>query len=503
MELNLHKQSVASCELMLDTAAEHSIECDMLLPDYCPDIVRVLCCRVDTSAVDCRISKGVFVVEGTAAVEICYMAEVGGVRRCSCKIPFIKSFDIKRQPQKPIWSVNARQGHINCRAASRRRLDVRGAIVITAKVYDTAGQQAVSNAEGMGVQLCKSEKPAVEIANQLSRQLNSVEMLTLPNGKTAAEIVSMRCTPTVTDARVMASRILLKGEMNVHLLYKPELDSALLETADYNLPISYVLDADDLSDDMRCEAAMQCISAECIIDEDQQEMRFESQLLAMVRLYRPIVLTGAVDSFSTLYPTQNMVTALKVPKNFSALAERSAVKDRIELPQGFERLIDLRADVTESATEHQGDEAVISAKIKFTGIMQAEDTPADAFSHICDAKITLPLKCNSCELLINPTAAAAYGVITDGMLELCCDFIVSGAVIEWENQNFITDLEVDISTPRQSDPTLGMVIYYAEAGERVWDIAKRFGALPDSIIADNALKSDIIESDMPLIIPAV
>ena len=503
MELNLHKQAVASCELMLDSAAEQSIECDMLLPDYCPDIVRVLCCRVDTSAVDCRISKGVFVVEGTAAIEVCYMADVGGVRRCSCKIPFIRSFDIKRQPQKPIWSVNVRQGHINCRAASKRRLDVRGAIVITAKVYDMAGQQTIAHAEGMGVQLCKVEDKAVEISDQIERQLNSVEMLTSASGKPITEIVSVRCFPTVTDARVMASRILLKGEMNIHLLYKPELDSAMLETADYNLPLSYVLDAEELSDDMRCEAAMQCISAECLLDDDREEMRLETQLLATVRLYRPIVLTGATDSFSTIYPTQNMMTTLKVPKNVASITERATVKEKIELPQGFERLIDLRADVTESATEYQQDGAVISAKIKFNGIMQAEDTPADAFSHICDARLVLPLNCSNCELLTNPAAALAHGVISDGMLELCCDFIVSGVLIEWENKNFITDLEVDINKPRQSDPMLGMIIYYAEAGEQVWDIAKRFGALPESIISDNALKSDIIENDMPLIIPAV
>ena len=50
MELNLKKEAVASCELLLDSAAEQTIECDVLLPDYCPDIVRVLCCSVDAAA---------------------------------------------------------------------------------------------------------------------------------------------------------------------------------------------------------------------------------------------------------------------------------------------------------------------------------------------------------------------------------------------------------------------------------------------------------------------
>ena len=53
MELKLQKQPVAVCELLLDTVAEYPIECDLLLPDYCPDIVRVLCCRVQASCSDC------------------------------------------------------------------------------------------------------------------------------------------------------------------------------------------------------------------------------------------------------------------------------------------------------------------------------------------------------------------------------------------------------------------------------------------------------------------
>ena len=53
------------------------------------------------------------------------------------------------------------------------------------------------------------------------------------------------------------------------------------------------------------------------------------------------------------------------------------------------------------------------------------------------------------------------------------------------------------------DPSLGLIVYYAEAGERVWDIAKRYKALPQKIIEDNGLKSDIIETDMPVMIPTV
>jgi hypothetical protein len=45
MELSITRQPVAINETVLDTSVEQSVECDVLLPDYCPDILRILTCQ--------------------------------------------------------------------------------------------------------------------------------------------------------------------------------------------------------------------------------------------------------------------------------------------------------------------------------------------------------------------------------------------------------------------------------------------------------------------------
>ena len=435
MELNLKKEAVASCELLLDSAAEQTIECDVLLPDYCPDIVRVLCCSVDAAVTDCRVNKTVFTVDGTALVEVCYMAEVGGLRRSCYSIPFSKSFELKTQPQKPIWSVNIRKGHTNCRAASKRRLDIRGAIVISAKLYETAGKAAVCDAEGSGVQLCRREKNAVEIIRQIQRPITSAEAVTVPPGKAAPiEIVSMRCEPTVSEVRVMASRILLKGELAVHLLYKADPDTGMMETADYNLPISQVFDDDGLSDDIRCTVDLKCLSAECMIGdvEDDDQIRLETRLIADIRLYRPVRLVGVVDSFSTLYPTENSLSTLRVATDICPVMQRKTVKETVKAPQGLTEIIDVKADVLDHAAESSDGGTELSCKVRFIGIISTEDTSADTFSHTCEVKMTLPIKHSGVELLIAPVISNIFGRLMGDEIEIGCDIAVSGSAIEWE-----------------------------------------------------------------------
>ena len=50
MELQIQKQSLCVNEFVFDSQTEQPIEVDLLLPDYCPDIQRILhydvCCLI-------------------------------------------------------------------------------------------------------------------------------------------------------------------------------------------------------------------------------------------------------------------------------------------------------------------------------------------------------------------------------------------------------------------------------------------------------------------------
>ena len=49
MELKLNRETVPAAEVIFDGVQEQSVELDYILPDYCPDIFRLI--RCDTSPV--------------------------------------------------------------------------------------------------------------------------------------------------------------------------------------------------------------------------------------------------------------------------------------------------------------------------------------------------------------------------------------------------------------------------------------------------------------------
>ena len=48
-----------------------------------------------------------------------------------------------------------------------------------------------------------------------------------------------------------------------------------------------------------------------------------------------------------------------------------------------------------------------------------------------------------------------------------------------------------------------MTLYYADPGEKVWDIAKRYGSTPSAVAQENAIEGDAVEDRRMLMIPAV
>ena len=135
MNYTLSKKAVSVKETVFDGCSEQPVDLDLTLPDYCPDIMRILKCRVNPKILTKSISADRLEIEGNAELKILYVDAVKKTLRCSDhNIPFSASFNMKQSPQNAVVSAKVRTEYINCRALSPRRLDIHGAFSVCAKV---------------------------------------------------------------------------------------------------------------------------------------------------------------------------------------------------------------------------------------------------------------------------------------------------------------------------------------------------------------------------------
>ena len=118
MELELRRQTVPSCETILEETAEQPVECDALLPDYCPDIRRILKCTLTPVPMSKSITAGRLEAEGLAALHVLYISAGGEPARCEYKVPFTRTLELHGEAEEPILTVEMRPGPVTCRAVT-------------------------------------------------------------------------------------------------------------------------------------------------------------------------------------------------------------------------------------------------------------------------------------------------------------------------------------------------------------------------------------------------
>ena len=261
MELQLKRQSVAINETLCRTTVEQPIECDALLPDYCPDIVKILRCEVTPVLSGNQVSGSQLTVDGVAVARVFYLSDTGCLRSAEYKIPFSRVVEIKPSAGRPVVRVTPSVGYFNCRAVSPRRLDLRGAISLAILVTACRDEDVVSGAEGMGVLTRGENREVTRVTGQEVRPFTLREELELPSEKPSMQM-PLRCggTARITDRKQVAGKIVLKGELKLHVFYLCDGDDNQLDSTDHTVPFSQILDVDGMEEQTQCIVSLQVSS---------------------------------------------------------------------------------------------------------------------------------------------------------------------------------------------------------------------------------------------------
>ena len=82
----------------------------------------------------------------------------------------------------------------------------------------------------------------------------------------------------------------------------------------------------------------------------------------------------------------------------------------------------------------------------------------------------------------------------------CC---LSGEAVTKVRESVVTTISVDEEKPKERDKDIALTIYYADEGEQVWEIAKRYNTSVEQVMSENDLAGDVVEKRGMLLIPIV
>lgn len=508
MDYTAERSPLSAMELIYDGCQEQSVDLDLTLPDYCPDIQRILKCQVYPRILDRSLAGDHLEISGTYQVKVFYLdADGGGVRCCESSAPFSASIPLKQHAEKGRVKAFARVEYINCRAASSRRLDVHGSFSICAKVFVCADCDAVSSLSGEDVEQRFLDVPYSRMSAFAVQLFQVEEVLELPGSKPEAETLLYSCAvPDLQDYKVIQNKLLIKGELNLHLLYLSA-EGNSMETMEYAIPFSQMLDCEGITEEAQSDVRLSVVGTDVQIKNDYSggKVFFDAsvRLCADVTAYETKQTTVVSDAYSRRYEMALEVRQHMVEELTELFSDSLPTRAVFTMEQGISKVLDVWSEscVVSSAGQEEGN-LILNGKYSICMLAIGTDGAPFYFERTPEFQYKRPL--TEKETVRCDPDACLTGIsyrLSANELEVKAEIALRGSVFTQKSFRMVEAAHADETKPREQDQNASLVLYYAEAGESLWDIARLYCTSMQAIQEENHLDCEKIEGKGMILIP--
>lgn len=505
MELNVATDFLGTNELLCDTTAEQPVEGEFTIPDYQPEIFKIVKTKAEPVVVQKLAVGSRATVDGYVRLAVIYQS--GNDKRLFSlvqKLPFSKQIELKEVAGENSWVLcHAAISYLNCRAINQRRIDVRGAVNLAVKVLSGAGSEFVSDLTGEGAQ---QRQATVEYV----RQIAAAEKQFTLDEDLAVDLEGVQ-TPSLLrcDAKAYAEQVAIEGghavvggTVNVAVaLDVSDADAYCIKRAAFNLPFNQVVDLENVKETSRPVAHVSVLSCGAELGNDGAIEA--SILLAIeVRAYEAGVATLVSDAFSTQCELNMARDVAAVTHDVSSVWNPVAVRQTVSKPVIGARLIDYF--VTVAGVNYGGEQGAKTARISavFSYLLCDAGEDIVCWDHPFEFDVDVDATSGMPYTMLDVVFGGLECSETEDTVTLKAEGHLYGTVVDVDKQAVVQAVSADLSRPK-TRPDMALAIYYADEGEDLFEIAKTFSTSPLEIMQENNMDDGILEQKSMMLIPIV
>lgn len=509
MDYMISTEQTTLCETLLETSAEIPFDAEVTLPDYCPDIGKILRCIANPALTVGELRGDGIRLEGS--VRLCCIYTDGrdkALRCCEHDIPFGVSVPAGAAAgaENAALRVALRTGYVNCRAASQRRLDIHGAVTAAVRADAPAERAVICGVDGDGVRVRCESVTISEFKAHKDAPFTVSESLELPQGKppissllrNSAIIVMQECKP-------IAGKLIVKGEAALDIVYRA--DSGDIENMQYTLPFSQFIDVSGVEDSSDIDISLSVrscdLSPKTDSDGEYRRVTADIRALASVRAFDEREISVMTDAYSVDCELDIERRKLTLGHLAARADGRCTASCRIESSREIERVLDCWCETESAEASCRGTRASVKGSARCCAIVRLSDGDAEYLEAPTsfESETVLPGECGDghCDATA-AVRACVCNIAAANRLELRADIDTSATIREDTVIDAICSLKPDESRPKRSAERPAAVLYFGEAGEQLWSIARRFDACAEDIAADNGVDGDTLTEDKLLLI---
>ncbi len=506
MEFNISKECISLCDTTPQGSGEHTIDCDITLPEYLPDIVRILRCTANSGVISHTVTGDRVTAEVTALVRVLYICNEGKLHCFEQRLQFAKQLEIN--PADGITlCVGAKTEYINYRVAGQRRIEMHGAVSVFAKSTVKKNCDIVSACKGGGM-ASKCQEIAICTLKSVTEKIFSVNEtveVTVTNAPIQALIYSVG-TATIDEIKVISDKLFLKGRVILHSTFICEGNE--VHNLESIININQIIEADNLDEaqELNADFKVSLIDARPRFEmsANKNYLDVTACLCFSAQGYTQCKIPAVCDAYSTQYECNLSRSTAYLPQIQEKINNTILCRDTCDLEStGVSEVLCFNPTSTTAIFSNTNE------GFKVAGEVTAEFIYRDRQGEISFAQRLIPyeykgqIDCDS-PLICNPkTDITAYNFVIggDSRIDVRIELLITGFVFSESAHQIVNEIELKTDCAKKNS-NAPLTIYFADGGESVWDIARRYCTTAEVIKKDNNLTTDRLEKACKLIISA-
>lgn len=502
MELELSKTHLTGYETVIDTTVFREETLESIVTDTGPDILRLIDTQGTAFLKEKEALDGQVTLTGTARLAVLYLPENGtGPCRMEINIPFRLTLEDPRIRAGSAVTAMPRIAGADTRILNPRKVVTRVEIAADVAVYSAeSGALCCSAAavDGVVEQLVQTRQMTCIAAVQ-EKRFSFEDDLNIPASRPAAEeLMCSRVSLSCRDRKIIGNKLVFKGDAAVQLLYRSA--GGGLDVVDFMLPFSQITEVAGVGENGRCTVDVCLAGAEFVLGNDGRSVTVSMSMLsqAVVREDRNVELL--VDMYSTCCPVRVQCAPYRYQVCLAEGTARQAVREVIEAGMQIKAVTDVSCRIGRLMQSREQGDLHLTAQVTVSALCVTEDGEYCAVSRgmevSCDAEIPegCICQCSCCcgDLSASPTAD---GVEVRFYLEFPYLALQEAA------ETVVCDAGVEPGEEENSVNRPSIVLRVTGEGEKLWDVAKRYGTTIADIVKANELEEEQPCAGTLLLIP--
>ena len=306
MELELNTTHLNCYDTVLDTTLFHEETLETIVPDACPDILRIVDCEAMVCLKGKEAQEGRAEISGSVRAAVLYLPDgAEGVRRMTVTIPFTCSAEALGIHAGCLVTAMPRVHSADARSLNPRkvltRVDLAVEVSVFARQTESLCDGVTCPAEG-GIQQLTETQNAYLVTAVEEKPFSFSDDVSISGTKPRVEeLLKSRADIECSESKLIGNKLIFKGEVHLQLLYRDP--SNTLCPASFDLPFSQIMEVSGVEEEADCALQVQLTGCECILNDGNDGDSMISVALALlaqavVREVRPVQLLS--DVYSTV-----------------------------------------------------------------------------------------------------------------------------------------------------------------------------------------------------------